>query len=138
MRSEGYNAAYTRRVRLGRSAIAQVPVRKAVEACRGEKATHAEGVCIIDSLAFLKKSAEPPRPLSILEPSAFVELAWAYYSCQSSFVSILIIKPLEQETQREGEKEEGGRERLTISTSSGVFIAMIPNLLIISGELATC
>lgn len=51
-----------------------------------------EGVCIIDSLAFRRKSAEPPRPLSILEarmsvimekrnevtdrdPNAFVEFA---------------------------------------------------------------
>lgn len=43
------------------------------------RSANLEGVCIIDSLAFLKKSAEPPIPLSILEPRAHVELAWPYF-----------------------------------------------------------
>jgi len=34
------------------------------------------GVCIIEILALRKKSADPPRPFSILLPLTQVELAW--------------------------------------------------------------
>ena len=36
-----------------------------------------DGVCIMLIFALLKKSAEPPKPFSILEPMTQVELAWA-------------------------------------------------------------
>lgn len=39
-----------------------------------------DGVCIMLIFALRKKSAEPPKPLSILEPITQVELAWAYIS----------------------------------------------------------
>ena len=36
-----------------------------------------DGVCIMLIFALRKKSAEPPKPFSILEPMTQVELAWA-------------------------------------------------------------
>ena len=82
---------------------------------------------MIDSLAFLRKSAEPPRPFNILEPMAFVELAWAYYITNNR-----------SDQLQSASREEKTDRVLTMSTSSGVFIAITPNLLMISGELATC
>ena len=79
------------------------------------------GVCMIESFAFLKKSAEPPIPLSMRDPRALVELAWAYLSRRRDQCWTVV--------------ERGKR---TMSTSNGVFMAIIPKRLIISGELATC
>ena len=39
-----------------------------------------DGVCMMLYFALRRKSAEPPRPLSILEPMTQVEFAWAYMS----------------------------------------------------------
>lgn len=36
-----------------------------------------DGVCIIEIFAFLRKSAEPPRPFNILLPETLVEFACA-------------------------------------------------------------
>ena len=38
---------------------------------------HEDGVCMTLSLALRRKSALPPMPFSMREPSALVELAWA-------------------------------------------------------------
>ena len=80
-----------------------------------------EGVCIILILALRKKSAEPPRPLSIREPMTQVEFAWAYMSLELYQSRI-------------------SPERLIIGIyhSTGVFIPMTPSRRIISGELETC
>ncbi len=72
MRSEGYNATDTSRVILRWATTNEM---RRVEEKDSTRDTDLEGVCIIESFAFRKKSAEPPKPFSMREPRAFVELA---------------------------------------------------------------
>lgn len=79
-----------------------------------------DGVCMMLYLADRKKSAEPPNPLSILEPMTQVELAWAYISLLLYQLCFRI-------------------ELLEVThTSTGVFIPITPSRRMISGELETC
>lgn len=77
------------------------------------------GVCMILYFALRKKSADPPSPLSILEPMTQVLFAWAYMSLQHVSKSAC-------------------NGRSGSYTSTGVFIAITPSRLMISGEFETC
>ena len=71
MGSKRNDTAYTGCIRLGRT----TDPSSQIESFK-TPFDYLEGVCLIDNLAFLKKSAEPP--INILEPSAQVELACPY------------------------------------------------------------
>lgn len=73
MGSKRNDTAYTGCIRLGRT----TDPSSQIESFK-TPFDYLEGVCLIGNLAFLKKSAEPPIPFNILEPSAQVELACPY------------------------------------------------------------
>lgn len=75
MGSKRNDTAYTGCIRLGRT----TDPSSQIESFK-TPFDYLEGVCLIGNLAFLKKSAEPPIPFNILEPSAQVELACPYYA----------------------------------------------------------